>query len=313
MTINPMSYYALLESYDVPGVYGLNPSLLAPPAAGQGAASANASAINADEVQISALGQLTAGVATMQTAMQSLEAPGQVSGDITAAAQSLIDAYNNLLSTLSSLTGSSGSLATDPNAAQLMADLSSTLSQSFNVGGATTSLAQLGISIQPDGTLALDAGTLQSAYAADPTGTVAVLNQAALAFDCLASNYAGPGGSLVMESQTLQQSVLDQQLVVGAADTAALLAQQQGLQAYEAAMVAGFQSQVANLEFSALLLPSLLPPSSATPAALPGLPAPGASGTLPTMPGLGPAPGANPSAPSPFASGLPQAGSSGSG
>ena len=109
------------------------------------------------------------------------------------AAQSLVDTVNTLIGGIAGLTGSGDTLAGDSGTASTLSKtLDQALSQSFQGSGSLTSLSDLGITVQSDGTLAVDQGKLQSAYASDPTGTRAVLDQAASA---VTQALSGSGGA----------------------------------------------------------------------------------------------------------------------
>ena len=121
------------------------------------------------------------------------------------AAQQLVTAYNSLAQTIQQVAASSGPLAQDPIVGTLQSDLQQ----------AAGSLAALGMTMQTDGSLALNTSTLQTAFTADPSGTASALGQAAQNFDTLTQTY-GAGGTLDVASQTLQQQVGYLQLKVSA-------------------------------------------------------------------------------------------------
>lgn len=130
----------------------------------------------------------------------------QDSAELQSAAQNFVTAYNNLEGTLTSLTGTSGALANDPAAQQLLQQLTDTYTQGY-AAGSFGGLAQIGIEAQGDGTLTLDSGTLLSAASTDMTSTVSVLNQAAQAMDTLSSTYVGGGAVIPSEQSALQQDL----------------------------------------------------------------------------------------------------------
>ncbi len=109
------------------------------------------------------------------------------------AAQSLINSVNTLVTGIAGLTGSGDTLAgATGTASTLTKTIDQALSQSFQDSGSLTSLSDLGITVQSDGTLAIDQSKLQSAYASDPTGTRTVLDQAASA---VTQALSGSGGA----------------------------------------------------------------------------------------------------------------------
>jgi flagellar hook-associated protein 2 len=112
------------------------------------------------------------------------------------AAQQLVTAYNSLVQTIQQVTPSGSALAQDPLVSTLQSDLQHTAG----------SLASLGITLQTDGSLAVNASTLQNAFTADPGGTARALSQAAQSLDTLTQNY-GAGGTLDVAAQGLQQQV----------------------------------------------------------------------------------------------------------
>nr|WP_281388438.1 flagellar filament capping protein FliD [Undibacterium jejuense] len=89
---------------------------------------------------------------------------------VTTAVNSFVTAYNNINSTIAQLTSyntttkAAGALLGDPTVATVQNQLRSTLSNAVTgLGGNFTYLAQIGITFQKDGSLAADAGKLQTA------------------------------------------------------------------------------------------------------------------------------------------------------
>ncbi|HTH15558.1 MAG TPA: flagellar filament capping protein FliD [Magnetospirillum sp.] len=96
------------------------------------------------------------------------------------AANTLADSVNSLLSGLGGLTGSGEQLAGDTGPASTLGKaLGQALTQTFP--GSEATLAGVGITVQSDGTLAVDQAKLQAAYTSDPTGTRSLLDKAATA------------------------------------------------------------------------------------------------------------------------------------
>jgi flagellar hook-associated protein 2 len=95
------------------------------------------------------------------------------------AARTLATSVNTLLGGLQGLTGQGNELAGDTGpASQLLKVIDQALSQTSSGG---SSLADIGVTVQQDGTLAVDQGKLQSAFTSDPSGTRALIDQAAAA------------------------------------------------------------------------------------------------------------------------------------
>ncbi|KHK93501.1 flagellar filament capping protein FliD [Novosphingobium malaysiense] len=95
---------------------------------------------------------------------------------ISSSMRDLTDALNEVMSGLNAATSIGGELATDPGARALkqsMSKLSGTIIMP-NATGAARTLADLGLSIQRDGTFALDSKRLSATLEADPEGVAAM-------------------------------------------------------------------------------------------------------------------------------------------
>ena len=108
---------------------------------------------------------------------------------LAAEAQFLVDAVNGVQQGLAA----NGTLASSGLATAFVRNLASISQNSFDNGNSSlTQLSQLGITAQTSAsgtsTLAIDLGTLQSAFAADPAGAFSLLGQAAQAFGKAAGN-----------------------------------------------------------------------------------------------------------------------------
>jgi flagellar capping protein FliD len=121
-------------------------------------------------------------------------------------AQNLASAVNTLQSSLASLGGTTGSLASDPLVSQFRQALIGVFTQTFNNAGSFSSLTQIGINLQADGTVTMDQQALQSALNQDPASTTSLIQQAAQALSTIADTYGGPGGPMTIASQSLQES-----------------------------------------------------------------------------------------------------------
>jgi flagellar hook-associated protein 2 len=127
-------------------------------------------------------------------------------------AQSFVSAYNALAKTLKTLTGynattqTGGTLQGDPTARNVDTAVRAVFSTALIGAGAYTSLSQLGIGFQVDGTLAVDAAKLQAAVAANPLDVAGAFAQAGRATDGLVSYSAAtsstkPGSYAVTVTQ----------------------------------------------------------------------------------------------------------------
>ncbi len=121
------------------------------------------------------------------------------------AAQSLVSAFNSVVSGVGTLTASGGELSGDTGiASKLTKALDQVAGQSYS--GST--LSSIGITVQSDGTLAVDQSTLQSAYAADPSGTRSVLDQATKAIQQALGTSQGAGDQIKAEMQSFAQQMM---------------------------------------------------------------------------------------------------------
>lgn len=115
---------------------------------------------------------------------------------ITKAVQSFVDAYNTANATLKKLTAfngvgaQNGILLGDATTRGLQAQMRSMLSNPVSSGNALTTLSQIGVSFQRDGTLALDSTKLGTAITNNFDSIGALFNAAGKATDSLVS-YSG--------------------------------------------------------------------------------------------------------------------------
>lgn len=125
---------------------------------------------------------------------------------LTAAAQDFVTAFNDLIGAIGDLTGTDGALKGDQLASQLTAALKVPVSGDFAASGNLDFLYEIGITPQVDGTLALDEANLQSAFASDSSGAVALLNQVAVNFDAIVDPYAKGGGTIEGSAKAYQDN-----------------------------------------------------------------------------------------------------------
>ena len=110
------------------------------------------------------------------------------------AASDFVSAYNALHSTLSSLssydatTSTGGPLLGDPTVLNIESQLSNTLNTPLaGLSGSITNLSQIGITIQSDGTMALDSTTLNSAISSNLAGITGLFSSMGQSTDSLVS------------------------------------------------------------------------------------------------------------------------------
>ena len=129
------------------------------------------------------------------TGTMTVSAPLNV-GTIALNAQSLAGTFNDMLDGLSQIG--------DTTSKNLTKTLEAVVGESF--GG--KSLSDIGITQASDGTLSVNATTLQAAFTADPTGTSKVLDQAAAAIKDALAGTAGGGDQVKSQMQALVTSLM---------------------------------------------------------------------------------------------------------
>jgi flagellar hook-associated protein 2 len=134
--------------------------------------------------------------------------------DLVAAVQAMINDYNSFQSGLAQdtsydTTSNTGAvLASDPTATELGNEISALMNGQISGVGSISSLSQLGVTVNSDGSLALDTSTLSSAYAADPAAVQQFFTQTgstaapatdgfAVQLDNLMTQVAGQNNSLL--------------------------------------------------------------------------------------------------------------------
>jgi flagellar hook-associated protein 2 len=130
-----------------------------------------------------------------------------VDTDLVASVKTMVDNYNKFRKRLGELTeydstnDQSSTLTGDAAALRMDCDLAYLLSGRFNVGGTVQSLAQIGVTVNSDGTLELDEDRLHEAYAADPNGVTQFFSKDTAGFSArltaMIEQIAGEDTSLV--------------------------------------------------------------------------------------------------------------------
>ena len=123
--------------------------------------------INSTSVKLSAYSQIKSGFAGVQAAAQNIADPAKTasSADLSKAVQQFASSYNAATSSISTATDSrkSGALSQDARARAAGNDL-----KSIVTGSSASDLKKIGISVNRDGTIAVDNKVLQNAIKADP-------------------------------------------------------------------------------------------------------------------------------------------------
>jgi flagellar hook-associated protein 2 len=177
--------------------------------------------------------------------------------------QAVVTAYNQVVSAIHSDAGygstaaNNQSLSADSTLRSIASQLSSTIEGVFGSGNAQT-LADVGISLQQDGTLALDTTKLDAAFTASPSSVESLFARAPFAssggamatLSDLANSFAAPTtGLLAVESQgfTSQATQLTQSIAT----------EQAHITAYQATLQAEFNAMETSYSANQTLLDEL--------------------------------------------------------
>jgi flagellar hook-associated protein 2 len=139
-----------------------------------------------------------------------------------ASLQAFISDYNNLVTHMTSFTqydaatNTKSDLTDDPTTMELQQQTAKLVSGQISTSGSVQSLADLGVTINNDGTLSLDQSTFTNAYQSDPDGVEQFFTAANTGFSALFHNlsqqFAATGtGILSEESTALSTEVTDNQ------------------------------------------------------------------------------------------------------
>jgi len=142
--------------------------------------------------------------------------------DVVASVQTFVDNYNKFwkrykeLTNYNTETNKGEVLASDPTAIRLGSDVSYLLSSRFVGAGKIQSLAEIGVSINEDGTLSFDSTVLQAKYAEDPDAVKEFFTDKTFGFatkyDKLTESLAGEDVSLLAQRlKALSQKYEDNQ------------------------------------------------------------------------------------------------------
>ena len=152
-----------------------------------------------------------------------LEKAGQVtigmtqdSSGIASSLQGFVDAYNKVQSTVN--TAFNGDMKGDDSLLSIQDQLTSVLQTQVAGVNATTSfgyLSQVGISLQKDGTLALDQTAFNNALTSNPSAVANLFGNSSSTgfadrFNTAINNLLGPTGIVVTKQNDLNQSITDE-------------------------------------------------------------------------------------------------------
>ena len=159
--------------------------------------------INGASVNLEKTGQVTIGMA-------------QNTSGIASSLQGFVDAYNKVVSTVNS--AESGDMKGDDSLLSIQDQLTSVLQTQVPGVNAETSfayLSQVGISLQKDGTLALDQTAFNSALASNPSAVANLFGNSSSTgfadrFNSTINDLLGPSGIVVTKQNDLNQNITDE-------------------------------------------------------------------------------------------------------
>lgn len=169
-------------------------------------------------------------------------------GALQTAAQNFVNAYNTVLTAARGLSGPGGALAADGTIRAFLASLGAGMNRNFPSSTPYNYLGQIGVVAKTDGTFSLDTAALQTAFNANPTAVVSLINQAAQNFDSLAKPYVQAGGAIPSALQNLQSQVTFlQSRNTGATQTSNAITQLQASLRYKLIAALSQQGQLGQL------------------------------------------------------------------
>ncbi len=138
--------------------------------------------INSTGVSLSPYSQLLSGFSGVQAAAKVLSDPTKINNaaDLAKAVQSFANAYN----TTTSAANSAAAIGRNLNASQSANDLNNIVSSGSN----TSDLKKIGVNVNSDGTLSVNAAALQSALQTNPDAVKSTLSNIGKQADQIASN-----------------------------------------------------------------------------------------------------------------------------
>ncbi len=134
----------------------------------------------------------------------------QDNSSLTRAINSLVTAYNNINSTITSATAQKAILQGDPTTLGIQRQLRSALSGVLGTSGIYTSLADINVTLQKDGTLAVDTTKLQAKLASNFLDVSAVVSAFGSSLSTLSNNILDTHtGQLAYETAGINASIKD--------------------------------------------------------------------------------------------------------
>ncbi len=116
---------------------------------------------------------------------------------VTDTVQKMMESFNGLQSAIVEMTGDKGELAANANlAAGMFKRIGDAAMAEYPTGGDISTLADIGIEVQKDGTLSIDQSVLAQALGKDPASVQSLIAQAAKGMDDAIRPYLGSNGAI---------------------------------------------------------------------------------------------------------------------
>jgi flagellar hook-associated protein 2 len=163
----------------------------------------------------------------------------QDTDSLTKSINGFVTAYNNYVSSLSSLsynqaTSQAGPLLGDSMLNSITSGLATAISSGVTTGGSTYSLSSIGINLQPDGTLQVDDSALSTALSSNNPAVSAIFNQ---------TNGIGTTLNNLVTTYTQTSGLIDQRTSALNADVSSLSDQATQLKNYQATLTDQYNAQ----------------------------------------------------------------------
>ncbi|WP_043744622.1 flagellar filament capping protein FliD [Paramagnetospirillum magneticum] len=141
------------------------------------------------------------GTTTSFSATGSLSVPRS---GVTDTVQKMMKSFNGLQQAIVEMTGDKGQLAANANlAAGMFKRIGDAAMAQYQTGGDVSTLAEIGIDVQKDGTLSVDQSILAQALSKDPASVQSLIAQAAKGMDDAIRPYLGSKGALTSQVSIL--------------------------------------------------------------------------------------------------------------
>jgi flagellar hook-associated protein 2 len=128
---------------------------------------------------------------------------------VIAALSGLVTAYNSANTAIATATAKGAVLQGDWAVLNLQRQIRSIIGSTQATGTSFTTLTQLGVSFQKDGSLTLDAGKMSTALSANAADASGLAAAAGKAIKTAADNVLGPAGPITSETKGINRSITD--------------------------------------------------------------------------------------------------------